>query len=962
MKRTAASLITILLSALLFATTPWADVEAPVITSLESEGRELTVFFDMATGSNGADRGLVHIFEDGEEVFSRAIGRSSRSERNATFTLDHSGTYTVTVESSRRNEESVKTSESMSIDYTLPLDEPTFTLKNLGGGPIEITVNPVDEAECYIIKVYDSVSGDLVAFTGLEKAGKAVFQMTEPGEVYEFEASAIRGGEQSVSQRTRKTSRNEADREWTFTWFGQSTKEELNRMEMIDSDNLTFRLYSTKHDEAGVTTEKGGKFTSFHDGVSFYYTEIDPDTENFILTATFTIDYMNPSADGQEGFGLIAMDSLGEDGVSSVNHYTNSAGIIATKFEETIDGTKKTSKDTLGARFVTGLTEEIIQGGDSLIAEKGRLVAHAYSYDQSDLVKSGDEYTITLQKDNTGYHAIFRQEIASEDTVEEYILYGPEKLEVIDPDRSYVGFVVARGCNVTVSDVSFTVTDPETDPPALPEPDEIVPLEAKVDSPSSYFDSTYPFVFTSNADGRLTVVDRYGDIMVDNEKVKAYEDYEKDFTISTGVNDYTVTFTPDPSYRPGEKMTIGQFDDIEEKYVEDFSPVTIAHSVSFIEYDRSRLYVSSDGSIFASGTKEDPLDLDSALRYSKPGDTIVLESGVWNLSGPIMIERGNSGKEGVPKTLTCEDGRAVLNFQYAGGGMQVWGDWWTIENIDIANTPDNVKGLQIAGDYNTVRFVNAYGCGDTGIQISGTSTETWEKWPHDNLVISCMSHDNMDPAQNNADGFAAKLTVADGNTFRNCIAWSNIDDGWDLYSKIESGPIGQVTIDSCVAYSNGSLSDGSGNGDGNGFKLGGDGIAVAHRITNSIAYNNGKAGITSNSNPALIVDSVTLYGNREANLALYGKGDGERYFVATSVLSLEGGEADDVSEMSSLANESNYLFNGAESMTSEGAKATADIFKSTDMSLQPELGKDGSIDMHGLFEITEPDMTAGARI
>ncbi len=141
-------------------------------------------------------------------------------------------------------------------------------------------------------------------------------------------------------------------------------------MEMIDPDELVFKLNSSTIKDDGVTIDgKGGKFTTFHDGVSYYYTVVDPTTENFELSATFTIDYINPTPDGQEGFGLLAMDSLGEYGVSSVNHYTNSAGVLATKFEEVIEDVKYTGKDVLGARFVTGITPEVLSSGDSAIAQ-----------------------------------------------------------------------------------------------------------------------------------------------------------------------------------------------------------------------------------------------------------------------------------------------------------------------------------------------------------------------------------------------------------------------------------------------------------------------------------------------------------------------------------------------------------------------------------------------------------------
>ena len=92
--------------------------------------------------------------------------------------------------------------------------------------------------------------------------------------------------------------------------------------------------------------------------------------------------------------------------------------------------------------------------------------------------------------------------------------------------------------------------------------------------------------------------------------------------------------------------------------------------------------------------------------------------------------------------------------------------------------------------------------------------------PAYNQVV-CTSYNNADNGYEDADGFAAKLTCGPGNVFDGCIAYNNADDGWDLYAKIQTGPIGVVTIKNCIAYSNGYLSDGTNAGNGNGFKLGG---------------------------------------------------------------------------------------------------------------------------------------------
>src|SRR5690606_19950539 len=97
----------------------------------------------------------------------------------------------------------------------------------------------------------------------------------------------------------------------------------------------------------------------------------------------------------------------------------------------------------------------------------------------------------------------------------------------------------------------------------------------------------------------------------------------------------------------------------------------------------------------------------------------------------------------------------------------------------------------------------------------------------------------------------------------------NIDDGWDLYTKAGQGAIGAVILENNITYRNGTLTDGTvGNGDKNGFKLGGEGIHVPHVVRNNIAFENGAAGFTSNSNPGLILEGNISFNNGGANLNL----------------------------------------------------------------------------------------------
>ncbi|SPL89720.1 unnamed protein product [[Actinomadura] parvosata subsp. kistnae] len=200
------------------------------------------------------------------------------------------------------------------------------------------------------------------------------------------------------------------------------------------------------------------------------------------------------------------------------------------------------------------------------------------------------------------------------------------------------------------------------------------------------------------------------------------------------------------------------------------------------------------------------------------------------------------------------------------------GSYWHVYGVVVERAGDN--GIFVGGSNNILeRTVTRYNR-DTGLQLSRIASDTPNsQWPANNLILSALSHDNADSDGEDADGFAAKLTVGSGNVFRYAVARNNIDDGWDLYTKTDTGPIGPVTIEDSLSYNNGTLSDGSqaGNGDRNGFKLGGEDIGVNHVIRRNIAYHNGKHGFTYNRNlgTMAITDNVSI-DNAERNFSFDG--------------------------------------------------------------------------------------------
>ena len=930
-----AALITFFAASGLFADRKdWAAVANPQITKVEQTGpNEITVSFTALTADDGADKGSVTM--SGASSSTKTFGKTRKEEKTAVFEVRKSGTLTFSVTAERNGESAKHTSEKRTFEYKLPLVKTPVSILNVGGGKLKIEWDAVNEADGYIVHYLDE-NGRAAS---QPKTTSLSTEITLPvGTVTNISVGATRGNEEVRSDGIKKTVRADAERIWKFTEFGTSTKADRNNMEMLDSDNLKVKLNSCIFDpETQKIIEKGGKFESFFDGLSFYYTVIDPKKENWELTATVTVDYHNPATDGQEGFGLIAMDKLGIDGEAMVVAYTNSAGIISKKFTTHVNGAKKEIKNGLGARFVTGLTDDVIKEGDAGIAKYGTSRQQAFSYDQnSDAIKTGDVYRITLKKDNTGYHAIYKREIASEDTVEEYILYDPEnnKLLQLDKENVYVGLAVARGVNATFSDIVFKTSDPKSDPPALPEPPELLPLATLIDCPPTYYSGSYPFVFTANAKGVIHIETRDGKVLVKGDSVEANVDYKKTLSINAkGQTDLIVTFDPEDGWRPEPKTVIAQYNDELKDYEPNYKSVTYSHSISTRIFKGKMLYVSTEGNAFGDGSKEKPLDIVTAVNFAKPGQEIILLPGTYMMSGGLTIERGNDGTKSARKVLRSEKGtRAVLDFsrsglKASGSAFNLFGSYWTLDSFDITGSPEDVKALQIAGNYNFIRMVDAYLNGDTGIQIAGRSSEPYSKWPHDNIVYGCESFGNSDPAENNADGFAAKLTVGDNNVFRNCVSHHNVDDGWDLYAKVESGPIGATLLENCITYANGTRLDGNGHGDGNGFKMGGDGINVPHVLRNSITWGNGVNGITCNSNPGLQLDRVISAFNGAYGVALYGKGNAEAYprtFKTKGVVSFANGQGDNLKEPNEynadqVSDPSNYFFNGAGATNVSGA-------------------------------------------
>ena len=590
----------------------------------------------------------------------------------------------------------------------------------------------------------------------------------------------------------------------------------------------------------------------------------------------------------------------------------------------------------------------------------------------------------------SSYHEVLGSKVLYDDS--------RNSLSQIDMKNLYVGFFAARVTKVDVTKYGLETVSADDDFEAEEKVKEIVPLQARVLSAESSNSEKYELIFTANADGKLYVINK----TEDGKTTAVASDYAitagKRTVIGTrlkaGANNFEYVFKASKDYVPGENKVLDSFE------AKGIYKVTLAAKGSETE-----IWVAPDGTSANSGAdKEHPTDIYSAVAYAKPGQTIQLVGGEYVLGKDadgkganqnILIARGIDGTKDKKIVMQSVDpaNRAVLNFQgveQSGAGLTLVANYWHLKNFDVTHSKNGQDGVLVSGKNNVVEGLHAYENGNTGIQLSRYGSDGRDLWPANNLILNCTSYLNYDEGYQDADGFAAKLTVGEGNRFSGCVAAYNADDGWDLFSKVQTGNIGAVTIENCVAYKNGLLLgkdktttspaviDYAGKefeaGNGNGFKMGGDGMSGHHVLRNSVAFDNLANGIDSNSCPDIEVYNCISF-NNNTNLALsnYDSSVNSAYIVK-NLLSVDGLNKDSVRMLGrqitgNIYNTTNYFWDGDNAYKYDGSPskkvgealpAASVIFESTnpaDAGVNPAAHQfiarkaNGSIDLGSFLKL-----------
>lgn len=302
------------------------------------------------------------------------------------------------------------------------------------------------------------------------------------------------------------------------------------------------------------------------------------------------------------------------------------------------------------------------------------------------------------------------------------------------------------------------------------------------------------------------------------------------------------------------------------------------------EIKGDEIWCSPDGNdATADGSAEKPFfDLQKAIDIAEPGDRIWMKAGTYVYDKRININDRN-GTEDAPIQVFAYGGRAVLDFsgmpyhKHSDNpyqGVRLTSSYWHFYKIDITNASDN--GMLIErnkptggsasdilartqdGHDNIIEQCNFYRNGDTGLQMKNLGAY--------NYVINCDSYENQDEGDGDADGFAPKISVGDGNYFFGCRAWNNSDDGYDVFFKKDGGFTDNKTIimEYCLAYENGIMNGSATSGNGNGFKMGSDQGRMNVILNRCLAVRNLNKGFDQNHNSGdIIMNNCTGVGQTD---------------------------------------------------------------------------------------------------
>ena len=331
-------------------------------------------------------------------------------------------------------------------------------------------------------------------------------------------------------------------------------------------------------------------------------------------------------------------------------------------------------------------------------------------------------------------------------------------------------------------------------------------------------------------------------------------------------------------------------------------------------------------------------------KLSAPGDTLYLVEVTYYFTDKFSINKQGASTKRIVIAGYPGD-KVTLDFHkvpYGTRGITVHANSVYLHIKDLAIAWSGKNNLYNEGSYCLFENLDIYGSADTGCQM---------KKGGNNIIKNVDSHDNFDYETmdgttanfgGNADGFADKQFTGDGNHYIGCRAWNNSDDGWDFFQRVSNT---QTVIENCICFQNGptyydmsqnpratgvdkawfdskvgtQMTDRYGQtititldkfpcqGNGNGFKMGGQYTDHKILIHHSLAVGNRERGFDQNNNGG----TMWVYNNSAyANGYNFGFTTAYGTNYMRNNISLSGVNADQPKSKTNAANDHNTWNSG----------------------------------------------------
>ena len=636
-----------------------------------------------------------------------------------------------------------------------------------------------------------------------------------------------------------------SDLEWHSISFGQSTDINFATNVLPNKIGVNYTYLSDGTVASAQTPgralsvpfkveSRGGKIGNSHDGLTFYYTTL-PFDMNFVLEAVVRIDQFGPENGAlpaaQEGCGLLVRDILGparsEQLQPGIEEFPASSNMVMTA----VMTQDKSDHSTVQ---VMQLARDKVQypWGNPKIEMLRRPIAQ-----QLDLTAERT-FKLRLERTDAGIKSSYAPLDSNEfQTLE---VARADRLTVLDPERYYVGFFASRNAAMTVLDAKLELSSAATEVTALAPESSSARVELDCAPYLKPGERSYRFSARANTAGTLYL---WSDQSAQSEQYErsAAPEFDPVAALKADPSLAQATLQVEAGAMVHHELMLPHGAGDRVHYVllpTDASAMAVGESLTLTEQallGAPYLVAGPHGQSNNQGTADSPLDVATALALVAAGGTVELLDGSYALTNlPASV----SGQPGALKVLS---GSAQAVF----AGLDVAANYLKLTGFTVTKKP-----LNLAGSYNHLLGLTAHHCDDTGIWVASPADVGRSLWAAHNLIENCSSYGNQDPGNINADGFAVKMRVGEGNRIVNALSYGNADDGYDLFNKVEDGPNGAVVIENSVAMFN----------NNNGFKLGGEGLPVPHAISGSLAYRNGMDGFTDNFNPGKlqVKDNVAI--------------------------------------------------------------------------------------------------------